>query len=88
MADYFAKKRGKRQSAGGENDTTEVGGENGDSAPRPPARPVYQGPAPRPNRFGIAPGYRWDAVDRGNGFEVKVLAAMAKSSKTDTNREM
>ncbi|PHH83572.1 hypothetical protein CDD82_7133 [Ophiocordyceps australis] len=43
-------------------------------------QPVYTGAA-LPNRYGIKPGYRWDGVDRGNGFEAERFKAVNRRER-------
>ncbi|ERS98904.1 hypothetical protein HMPREF1624_04096 [Sporothrix schenckii ATCC 58251] len=76
MAAFLAEKTPAAAASGGGSG----GGGGSASTAAKSGRPVYRGPA-APNRYGIRPGYRWDGVDRGIGFEAERFKAINRRER-------
>ena len=49
-------------------------------------RPIYQGKYPQ-NRFDIKPDYKWDGIDRGNGYEKHYFDVLNRKTELERMRE-
>ncbi|KAI0596848.1 Pre-mRNA-splicing factor of RES complex-domain-containing protein [Biscogniauxia sp. FL1348] len=67
-------------SGGGKEVVTAAAGAGKKKSSSTKGRPIYQG-AWAPNRYQIRPGYRWDGVDRSNGFEAERFKAINRRER-------
>lgn len=73
MAEYISTKRAKEATVSHSSKKAT----NDEKVGPKRSKPLYSGPTPPPNRFNIRPGYRWDAIDRGNGYENALLKKLS-----------
>lgn len=82
MARYIEKQRHKESRSSTSDRRSESGSLIKSSFACSGKKPVYDGPRPAPNRMGIIPGYRWDAIDRGNGYEKRIMTKINDKAST------